>query len=97
MLLSPPMPSRIAPAAPLVVVRAVDDGVDPLRLVAGRDAVGVVAVAGAGRDVDAVRPLAVDGGRGRLRVGEVVPSARSGPTKPPGGAWVRRLFRPDWS
>ncbi len=69
----------VVEAAPLVVVGAVQDGVDALGLVAGGDAVGVVvAVAGAGLDADAVGLLAADGDRGRLRVGQVVPSAGGG-------------------
>ena len=66
----------VVEAAAAVVVGAVEDGVHALGVVAGGDAVGVVvAVAGAGGDVDAVGLVAADGGGGGGGVGEVVGAA----------------------
>src|SRR6185436_5226217 len=74
----------VVEAAAAVVVRAVEDRVHALRLVAGGDAVGaVVAVAGAGGYVDAVDLVPVDRGRRRGGVREVVRAA--------GRAAARRL------
>ncbi len=63
----------VVEAAAAIEVRAVEDGVHALGLVAGGDAVGVVvAVARPGGDVDAVRLVPADGDRRLEGVGEVV-------------------------
>ena len=63
----------VVEAAAVIVVRPVDDGVDALRRVAlRRPAGGVAAVARAGRDEDAVRPLPVQRDRGARRAGQAV-------------------------
>src|SRR6185312_12283248 len=63
----------VVEAAAAVVVLAVEHGVLGLGIVAGGDAVGgVVAVAGARDDRDAVGLVAVEGGRGGVGHGELV-------------------------
>jgi hypothetical protein len=79
----------VVEAAAAVVVRAVEDGVDPFRRVARRRARGVVvAVAGPGRDEDTVHllPGEIDGRAGRGR--EVVVPVGGGAL---GGTAGRRL------
>src|SRR3954453_7073708 len=69
----------VVEAAAAVVVGAVEDGVHAFGGVAGGDPVGVVvAVAGAGRDVDAVGLVAADRGGSGGGVGEVVVAAGGG-------------------